>query len=71
MIRIWVKDRNNRIQVSCDSKLHTANYSNDGELFDIKGDHYLLQACFEEWNPPDDKFQMTLEELKQKSDWLN
>lgn len=66
MIRVWVKLEPQRIQVSRNGQLHTANYTTDGVVFNYAGDPYLLQACLEAWNPPIDKFELTEQQL---GDW--
>jgi hypothetical protein len=69
VIRIWVKAHINRIQVSRNNEFHSAFFTDDGTVYGYCGNAMLLQACLELWQPPNNKFIITEEQLSQ-SEWM-
>jgi len=61
-VKCKITERPKRITVERNGKTHTARWrqqgGNDGELFEVEGDHGLLRAVFTAWDGPNE-FELT------------
>jgi len=69
MIKCKVTERPQRVTAEYNGQTHTARWrqrgGNDGELFEVQGDEYLLKAVLTAWTGQRE-FELTEQELHQQ-----